>query len=37
MSELIRRLSMDNRIADIVSVNTDKEYRRKLHEEYKII
>lgn len=37
MAELIRNLSMENRTADIVRATTDKEYRRKLYEEYKII
>ncbi|MDO4330000.1 MAG: hypothetical protein Q4C66_11785 [Lachnospiraceae bacterium] len=37
MAELIRNLSMDQRTADIVRATTDKEYRRKLYEEYKII
>lgn len=35
--ELIRRLSEDNRMPDIVRVTQDKEYRKKLYMEYDIL
>lgn len=37
LARLIKLLSEDNRLADIVRVTDDKEYRRKLYEEYHII
>lgn len=37
LSELIRRLSEDNRVPDIIRVTQDKEYRKKLYKEYDII
>ena len=37
LAKLIKLLSEDNRLADIVKVTDDKEYRRELYEEYHII
>lgn len=37
LAQLIKLLSEDNRLADIVRVTDDKAYRRELYEEYHII
>jgi len=36
LSALIARLSADGRTSDILRVTTDKEYRKKLYEEFLI-
>lgn len=37
LAQLIRLLSKDNRIPDIIKVTDDKEYRQELYMEYHII
>lgn len=37
LAKLIKMLSEDNRLSDIIRVTQDKEYRQKLYEEYHII
>ena len=37
MAKLIKLLSEDNRLSDIVKISQDKEYRQKLYAEYHII
>lgn len=37
LARLIKLLSEDNRLSDIIRVTQDKEYRQKLYEEYHII
>lgn len=37
LSELIKKLSEDNRTSDIIKVTQDREYRKKLYKEYNII
>lgn len=37
LARLIKLLSEDNRLSDIVRVTDDKEYRQELYEEYHII
>lgn len=37
LAQLIRLLSKDNRLSDIIKVTDDKEYRQELYMEYHII
>lgn len=37
LAQLIRLLSKDNRLSDIIKVTDDKEYRQELYVEYHII
>lgn len=37
LAQLIKLLSKDNRLSDIIKITDDKEYRKELYVEYHII